>query len=433
MQAAAGWLEDPSGLAFVTTCGSNGGQQQRCTLSRIFSHHVGPEAPCTFLPGDGSGGSEARVGAAGSPAECEQLVRTSQPAANGATYGPGITGTNCYAEFGMTGSTASLISWHTCQFGVEGSLHLPAIHQTSSGTVMSIVVVRAEDGRIPGATWSVWNHIGGSSVSDLLSDLRFPDSPDSVALLTDSFEVPINMQEFVGQSVSCYFRAPADGLYVFMIASDDSSTLQMGNGPTSELQTIAYVNGYTGSRQWSKYPSQASAPIELIDGSFYYLRALAKEASGDDNLAVGVRLPSGQELKPIPVEGFLSTQPIQNTDFALVYSSSLQTCDDTDLAWGRLGLSPEEWKLHALSLDECQTLCLAHPGCKYIFHQPQRGAGQQTCHLHEQCDVQRTAAFAGNTWVLLAEPVSSGSDLLVSIDVVNGTIVFGGRAEYTGV
>jgi len=33
--------------------------------------------------------------------------------------------------------------------------------------------------------------------------------------------------------------------------------------------------------------------------------ALAKEATGGDNLAVGARLPDGSDLSPIPVEGYL--------------------------------------------------------------------------------------------------------------------------------
>ena len=33
--------------------------------------------------------------------------------------------------------------------------------------------------------------------------------------------------------------------------------------------------------------------------------ALAKEATGGDNLAVGAKLPDGSDLSPIPVEGYL--------------------------------------------------------------------------------------------------------------------------------
>ena len=64
---------------------------------------------CNFSATDGTGASETIVGTGvGSSAACAALVRSTQPTANGVTYG--TSGTNaqkCYAEFGMTGQTAS--------------------------------------------------------------------------------------------------------------------------------------------------------------------------------------------------------------------------------------------------------------------------------------------------------------------------------------
>ena len=50
---------------------------------------------------------------------------------------------------------------------------------------------------------------------------------------------------------------------------------------------------------------QTSAPQWLESGSFYLLKALAKEGRGGENLAVGVTLPDGEELRPMPVQGYL--------------------------------------------------------------------------------------------------------------------------------
>ena len=57
---------------------------------------------CTFTPGDGTGGPEAWVGDVESAAACGELVHSTEPTANGATYSSD-GGTDCYAEFGMTG------------------------------------------------------------------------------------------------------------------------------------------------------------------------------------------------------------------------------------------------------------------------------------------------------------------------------------------
>jgi hypothetical protein len=38
---------------------------------------------------------------------------------------------------------------------------------------------------------------------------------------------------------------------------------------------IASVPGWSGNRQWNKYPEQTAAPITLNAGSMYYIRAIA--------------------------------------------------------------------------------------------------------------------------------------------------------------
>ena len=89
-----------------------------------------------------------------------------------------------------------------------------------------------------------------------------------------------------------------------MIASDDNGELWLREDEASET-LIANVPGWTSPRQWDKFPEQTSAPQQLAAGNYYFLMALAKEASGGDNLAVGVTLPHGTALRPIPVVGFL--------------------------------------------------------------------------------------------------------------------------------
>ena len=70
---------------------------------------------CTYVVGDGVGGTEEGLGDANSESECVTMVRQMRPEANGATYSAPGTGTSCYAEFGMTESNGSA-SWQTCLF-----------------------------------------------------------------------------------------------------------------------------------------------------------------------------------------------------------------------------------------------------------------------------------------------------------------------------
>lgn len=68
----------------------------------------------------GTGGTEEGVGNANSESECVSMIRQMRPAANGATYSAPGQGTNCYAEFGMTGGNGNA-AWQTCMFATATS------------------------------------------------------------------------------------------------------------------------------------------------------------------------------------------------------------------------------------------------------------------------------------------------------------------------
>jgi gliding motility-associated-like protein len=145
-----------------------------------------------------------------------------------------------------------------------------------------------------------WNNISGSSVNNLTSSSNFPSNPTSSALL-NSFEAPINNGDNFGARIHGYICPPQSGNYLFWIASDDNSELWLStNADPANAVRIASVNEYTNSREWTKYSSQQSLPIFLEAGKRYYIRALHKDGSGGDHLAVGWQLPSGTRERPIP-------------------------------------------------------------------------------------------------------------------------------------
>ena len=51
----------------------------------------------------------------------EAYVKSKEPQANGATWGPGNK--KCYAEFGMTGQNSNS-DWQTCKFKTKGAICL---------------------------------------------------------------------------------------------------------------------------------------------------------------------------------------------------------------------------------------------------------------------------------------------------------------------
>ena len=57
-----------------------------------------------------------------------------------------------------------------------------------------------------------------------------------------------------------------------------------------------------------RYPEQESYPINMKNGSYYYIEALHEEQYGNDSLAVAVMTPDFEFLAPIPSD-YLWTLP----------------------------------------------------------------------------------------------------------------------------
>eukprot|EP01045_Picozoa_sp_COSAG04_P014325 COSAG04_NODE_1066_length_8488_cov_2.933246_5_plen_181_part_01 len=92
-------------LIWSSTAGESGAPDTSTTSSEFI---------CEMETGDGIGGTETQIGDAASPQACAQMVRRTQPDANGATYS-NTGGMGCYAEFGMTGANSDT-NWRTCRF-----------------------------------------------------------------------------------------------------------------------------------------------------------------------------------------------------------------------------------------------------------------------------------------------------------------------------
>ena len=153
-----------------------------------------------------------------------------------------------------------------------------------------------------------WLGIGGRTVADLTSDPRYPDDPDGTELL-DLFEGPKDWDNDYGSRLYGWLVAPESGEYTFWIASDDWSELWLSiDADPANTELIAYVNGGTGSREWTKFPSQKSKPITLQADCKYYVEAIMKERGNRDNIAVAWEPPhgileviSGQHVDPYVV------------------------------------------------------------------------------------------------------------------------------------
>lgn len=155
-----------------------------------------------------------------------------------------------------------------------------------------------------GSTGSVlreyWANISGGNVTDLVNSPNFPNNPTSTSYPT-SFQVPPSTQNNFGTRIRGYILAPQTGVYVFTATSDDGSVVYLSpNADPAYKQVVCQVPGWTNEGEFTKYPSQTSAPITLVAGRYYYVEMLQKEGSGGDHMALYWQTPSNSTRTIVP-------------------------------------------------------------------------------------------------------------------------------------
>lgn len=136
-----------------------------------------------------------------------------------------------------------------------------------------------------GGLWrEVYTGIGGSAVSDLTGNSKFPRFADVSGVITNA-EAPSDYSDNYGQRLTGWLIPTNSAQYRFYIASDDTSELWLSlDEYAAHKVRIASVGSYASSRAWQSVTP--SAYISLQAGRRYYLEALHKEGGGGDNLAV---------------------------------------------------------------------------------------------------------------------------------------------------
>ncbi len=132
-----------------------------------------------------------------------------------------------------------------------------------------------------------WSGIPGESVDDLRADPRFPAAPDSIEVLAGPRMAPGWGDAYGARMRGHIVVPPADGDYVFWIASDDNGELWLSRDHTFDTPAlIARVPGWSGAEQWDRFPEQRSARVPLEGGRAYAFEALMKEGAGGDHMAI---------------------------------------------------------------------------------------------------------------------------------------------------
>lgn len=189
-----------------------------------------------------------------------------------------------------------------------------------SGITLLLSLSGLSEGQTGSILYEYWTGISGTAVGSLLGDPRYPSSPSGSSYLTQYFEASSNWNDNYGARIRGFVHPPTTGNYIFYIASDDQSELWLSTDdkPSNKVK-IAWVTGYTDSRQWDKYPEQQSVAIPLVAGRKYYIEGLHKDETQNDNFAVGWQMPGSVYERPIPVSRL---SPVLDDDDYSLWSDS---------------------------------------------------------------------------------------------------------------
>ncbi|MBI3415339.1 MAG: hypothetical protein HY043_08475 [Verrucomicrobia bacterium] len=159
-------------------------------------------------------------------------------------------------------------------------------------------------------------------------DPRFPNSPSGTYYPprlewptgSDDATPPAgNVKDNYGVLIQGYIYPPADGDYIFAIATDDNGEFWLSTDDTpAKIAQICAEPQWNPVRQFSALdrrnpdaPENVSAKIKLAKGKAYYFEALMKEGGGGDNLAIawtGPNPAAAPQNNDIPIIGkYLAT------------------------------------------------------------------------------------------------------------------------------
>lgn len=178
---------------------------------------------------------------------------------------------------------------------------IPAILSLLCGTVLADAASAGSDAGVPspGVVQELWFGIPGASVKDLTHGRVFDAAASSVRTVSN-LDVK-DLGDRYGARYSALLKVPASGEYRLYLSSDDSAELWLGKDATrKDMACIAAVKGYSEPHHWSNQPHQASEPVQLEAGRFYFLVVIHKEDGGPDHMSVAWTGPGIPEPVIIP-------------------------------------------------------------------------------------------------------------------------------------
>ncbi len=168
------------------------------------------------------------------------------------------------------------------------------------------MVLPAETTFASGVTLQRWNGLTTEGLVELKAYAESGNPAPSESMTLQSLDIPQsnpNASDF-GQWIHGWIVPPTTGDYVFWLASDDSSALFLSpDADPANSQLVASVSGWTSYQDWTKYGSQMSSPIPLVEKTPYYFEVFQREWAGGDHLSVAWSGTAVGSATPVIISG----------------------------------------------------------------------------------------------------------------------------------
>jgi hypothetical protein len=150
--------------------------------------------------------------------------------------------------------------------------------------------------------------------------------PNVVDIVGDAASGDQGVDNYVGNFTG-YLVAPADGNYVFYVASDDDSQLLLDG------VLVASVAGWTGNMEWTNGNVTPSAPIALTAGQLLTVNMAFREGGGGDHFSIGWLTPGSSEPTVVPDAWTIATDEGLGLALGLSPANGTTGVIDAVLSW----------------------------------------------------------------------------------------------------
>ena len=130
--------------------------------------------------------------------------------------------------------------------------------------------------------------------------IQIPSNNPNLTVYQGNTQGPSGIGDNYTDRVRGHISPQETGKYQFNVTGDDNVELFLSTSSMSaDAARIAYIQGWTGKREYTKYSSQTSSTITLQANQYYYFELRHTERGGGDGWRISWKTPSNKNWQPI--------------------------------------------------------------------------------------------------------------------------------------